>query len=125
MLFFFAPCFSILFLLEELWEPLGAFTLPHAEDFCIPLSYAPAKPDLLVLPQKSSTSPLLGVPFVAVAFSLNFLMFIDMSIVELPGHMQLSFRDTGKDKQLPSLLCPCCWGNTVSGVIPTDGMGLL
>lgn len=125
MLFFLLSPFSILFLLEELWEPLGAFTLSHAKDCCIPLSYAPAKPDLLVLPQKSSTSPLLGVPFVAVAFSLNFLVFIDMSIVELPGHMQLSFWDTGKDKQLPSLLCPCCWGKTVSDVIPTDGMGLM
>lgn len=65
---------------------LSLFHMPK-----IPLSSAPAKPDLTVLPLKPSTSLLLGVPFVAVAFSLNFLVFIDMSIVELPGHMQLSF----------------------------------
>lgn len=65
---------------------LSLFHMPK-----ISLSSAPAKPDLTVLPLKPSTSLLLGVPFVAVAFPLNFLVFIDMSIVELPGHMQLSF----------------------------------
>lgn len=65
---------------------LSLFHMPK-----ISLSYTPAKSDLTALPLKPSTSLLLGVPFVAVAFSLNFLVFIDMSIVELPGHMQLSF----------------------------------
>lgn len=98
MLFFFLSLFHLVPLRGTLGASLGAFTLSHAKDCYIPLSYAPAKPDLIVLPQESSTSLLLGVPFVAVAFSLNFLMFIDMSIVELPGHMQLSFSGTEKDK---------------------------
>lgn len=86
--FYFFPS-SILFLLEEHWEPVLVLSLFHMPK--ISLSSAPAKPDLTVLPLKPSTSLLLGVPFVAVAFPLNFLVFIDMSIVELPGHMQLSF----------------------------------
>lgn len=97
MLFFF-PLFHLVPLRGTLGARLGAFTLSHAKDCYIPLSYAPAKPDLIVLPQKSSISLLLGVPFVVVAFSLDFLMFTDMPIVELPGLMQLSFSATEKDK---------------------------